>query len=54
MKPKLIEREDPNPIVAEVRRARESLLAKHEYDLKAMLDDAPPPAPLRSQSRFIR
>lgn len=34
------EAEDPDPIVAEVRRAREALLAKHNYDIVAMMEDA--------------
>ena len=30
----------PDPIVAEVRRARETLAAKFEYDLAAIVHDA--------------
>lgn len=34
------DKEDDDPIVAEVRRVREELAARFNYDLKAILEDA--------------
>ena len=43
-----------DPIVAEVRRARESRAAEHGFDVKAILSAAKkPPAPLRTHGSIF-
>lgn len=47
------DKQDADPIVAEVRRAREEILAEHNYDLRKIIDNMQQ-RQVRNRSNYVQ